>query len=339
MIGYLVGYKASNIWRIWVPRAHKVINARDCVFDETNFYSPNPLNHLIDDISGRVLETEPLSHSEFMSIIQDISDPHTEEISDDILPMEVDQPETTNNNQNGPESTINDQNIINEPDSDQILGDIPVSPPETPEISGCPSETEDQTDQHSDIEDLPILSQLEIPSDDLTPEARVSNGSPNFMVYIDNTEYDQASLGNPKRDRSLSPDTENKRLCAYITGQNTGQNTSQNIDIYKDNIYYYYMAFSTALHNQPKRVHQDDLPPKPDGWNNMMAHPYKDEFLQAAEVEYRKLEQMNIWLPIKRETILTEHDAQCFEDLKNKAQRCPQHQVLPLRWVFTYKTD
>jgi hypothetical protein len=52
MIGYLMGYKASNIWRIWVPRAYKVINTRDCVFDKTSFYAPNTPNHLIDDISG-----------------------------------------------------------------------------------------------------------------------------------------------------------------------------------------------------------------------------------------------------------------------------------------------
>jgi hypothetical protein len=100
------------------------------------------------------------------------------------------------------------------------------------------------------------------------------------------------------------------------------------------------MAFSTALHTQPKRIHQDDLPPEPDGWNNMLSHPYKDEFLQGAEVEFRKLEQMNTWAPIKREALLTEHDTQCKADgLNNKAQRCPRHQVLPLRWVFTYKTD
>jgi hypothetical protein len=78
-----------------------------------------------------------------MSIIQNISDPNTEDISDDdTLPIEMDQSETINNNQNIPDSTINNQNIINESE-DQILGDIPTSPPETPEILGCPSENED----------------------------------------------------------------------------------------------------------------------------------------------------------------------------------------------------
>jgi hypothetical protein len=41
LIGYLVGYKASNIFRIWVPRQGKVIEVRDVVFDETKLYDSN----------------------------------------------------------------------------------------------------------------------------------------------------------------------------------------------------------------------------------------------------------------------------------------------------------
>jgi hypothetical protein len=85
-----------------------------------------------------------------MSIIQDISDPNTEDISDDTLPMEMDQSESTNNDQNVPDSTINNQNIINEIE-DQILGDIPISPLGTPKIPGCPP-------NDSDNDDPPILS-------------------------------------------------------------------------------------------------------------------------------------------------------------------------------------
>ena len=82
-----------------MPRAHKVINARDCVFDETNFYSPDPPNHLIDDISGEVIEAEPLSYAEFMSIIQDISiEPISEDLPDDDIPsIQADQLESTIN--------------------------------------------------------------------------------------------------------------------------------------------------------------------------------------------------------------------------------------------------
>jgi hypothetical protein len=78
-------------------------------------------------------------------------------LDDGTLPIELDKPETINNNQNPPENTINNQNIINESE-DQILGDIPTSPPKSPKIPGCPSENEDQTDHNSDNENPPILS-------------------------------------------------------------------------------------------------------------------------------------------------------------------------------------
>jgi hypothetical protein len=38
-IGYLVGYCASNIYRIWVPVLDKVIVTRNVVFDENILYS------------------------------------------------------------------------------------------------------------------------------------------------------------------------------------------------------------------------------------------------------------------------------------------------------------
>jgi hypothetical protein len=38
-IGYLVGYRSSNIYRIWVPSIGKVISTRDVVFDESTIFS------------------------------------------------------------------------------------------------------------------------------------------------------------------------------------------------------------------------------------------------------------------------------------------------------------
>ena len=40
-IGYLVGYSASNIYRVWVPQLGKVIVTRNVTFDETKFYAPD----------------------------------------------------------------------------------------------------------------------------------------------------------------------------------------------------------------------------------------------------------------------------------------------------------
>ena len=39
-VGYLVGYRASNIYRIWVPALQKVITTRDVTFDEDTHFDP-----------------------------------------------------------------------------------------------------------------------------------------------------------------------------------------------------------------------------------------------------------------------------------------------------------
>jgi hypothetical protein len=38
-IGYLVGYRSTNIWRIWIPSLSKVISIRDVVFDEETVFN------------------------------------------------------------------------------------------------------------------------------------------------------------------------------------------------------------------------------------------------------------------------------------------------------------
>jgi hypothetical protein len=59
MIGYLVGYKASNIWKVWIPEKKNVINARDCTFDESKQYDPKNPN-VREEIE--VVEESPSEH-------------------------------------------------------------------------------------------------------------------------------------------------------------------------------------------------------------------------------------------------------------------------------------
>ncbi|KAJ5666537.1 uncharacterized protein N7477_008985 [Penicillium maclennaniae] len=265
MIGYLVGFKASNIWRIWVPKAHKVINARDCVFDEASFYQPNTAYDVIDDQSKEAIE--PLSIPEFNLVITkaSIDEPLDDPLTIRPLPDETDQ------------LSDNDTDKDNNEDidyQDQILGDLPPSPEESEgeeEVRQNQCESEDNLTlngtentpysgdfrvndpslhPHSEVENASppsepsLLSRITIPAEDLTPDARVSDQSPDFMVLIDNSSYDEEMLNqydHPKRDRSPSPDSSNKRQ-AFAS---------------------FYNAFSAAIKDQPKKVHQDDLPPPP----------------------------------------------------------------------------
>jgi hypothetical protein len=47
-IGYLVGYKGTNIYRIWIPSQGEVIRSRDVVFNKDEYmYDPSEIDSLI----------------------------------------------------------------------------------------------------------------------------------------------------------------------------------------------------------------------------------------------------------------------------------------------------
>jgi hypothetical protein len=120
MIGYLVRFKASNIWRIWVPKARKVISARDCIFDETSFYQSDILYDIVDDQSEEVLE--PLTEAELDLVIAETS--IDEPIEEELTTQTSDETEE-NSDIEAEEDTREDTR------EDYILGDLPPSPQES----------------------------------------------------------------------------------------------------------------------------------------------------------------------------------------------------------------
>jgi hypothetical protein len=53
--GYLVGYRSSSIWRIWIPSLAKVISTRDVIFNEQSIFSGNT-EDLMDNLMHSTLE-------------------------------------------------------------------------------------------------------------------------------------------------------------------------------------------------------------------------------------------------------------------------------------------
>lgn len=74
-IGYLVGYDATNIFRIWIPHLKRVIRSRDVVFDEDTGYDPsNPYQpYELRQQMNEVID------------LMDIPEPQGSRIFDDIL--------------------------------------------------------------------------------------------------------------------------------------------------------------------------------------------------------------------------------------------------------------
>ena len=74
-IGYLVGYRSSNIYRIWIPSLAKVISTRDVIFDENSIFD-GKVEDLMDNLMHSTLE-------EIADLVRTIE-----------LPTPVEQPET-----------------------------------------------------------------------------------------------------------------------------------------------------------------------------------------------------------------------------------------------------
>jgi transposase InsO family protein len=65
-IGFLVGYLASNVWKIWFPSRGKVEHVRDAVFDESRRYKPRM--QLWEEISLPQPEPQILSDYEALDV-------------------------------------------------------------------------------------------------------------------------------------------------------------------------------------------------------------------------------------------------------------------------------
>lgn len=65
LIGHLVGYDSTNIFRIWLPNKDEVIRVRDVVFDEERFYE-GPEGYAEESIIKEVVEllAFPESHED-----------------------------------------------------------------------------------------------------------------------------------------------------------------------------------------------------------------------------------------------------------------------------------
>ncbi|CEJ61375.1 hypothetical protein PMG11_09910 [Penicillium brasilianum] len=185
-IGYLVGYDASNIWRIWIPSKRRIVRARDVEFDETRFYSDEIPPHrieIIDDSSQLLLTLDDLAATRILDEI-DLPEPANLANQEDLL---EDQP-----SQGGVGSNSVDQldDLDQFAPDDQILGDLPLTPVE-------------QKDAYQSDEAL-------------DPDINVPDRPPSPVVLIDNSDFDYStylpsSLGKHDRDDSSDNDHDDKR--------------------------------------------------------------------------------------------------------------------------------
>ena len=304
-IGHLVGYDSTNIFRIWIPSRNKVIRTRDVTFKDDLVYDPAEL-----DI-GILLR---------------------EEVEETIVSLDIPEiPSHTQNNENqflelesGPEISENaSENSMLTPQSGEAsASDLPrkrLLPTPSPTPEAAPSNPT-QASEGGIPEQTIIVQPPESPEQTIIVQPPVETGD--TIVVQPPTTRGSRSTGNKVPKRGLnSSDLQDRFILPGRTRSSAHVVTLQQNGALAG----YYSAFSTIWKSaKPKGLHRDNFPPCPKSWKQILKHPYNQEFLQAAEKEYRSIES--------KET---------FEYIAENDSRVQEYsqKPLPLMWTLVYKFD
>ncbi|KAJ5346850.1 uncharacterized protein N7506_000103 [Penicillium brevicompactum] len=282
-IGYLVGYTASNIWRVWFPRRGAVREVRDVVFDENLRYDPKelekpPISDVIEAMPWEIGEDE---HEDIEQLTQLDNQPETNEPASEST-------------QQSPEAIPDVQRQENA-----------FEPPKSP---GQPQQTV-----------TPSLTPSAEPQ--LLPAPQTQQSSQG--AFPGDRRPAQHETAHPRAPRDIVGDVSDQNI---VTGARNRKPVDQAFTAALEEPEDYHegvlAAFATGL-NAPhlhNLVHRDDLPSEPQNWKEMINHQYHKGFLAAAGLEVDTLTRKST-----------------FEVVQRPTDRSIQ--ILPLKWVFTYKFD
>jgi hypothetical protein len=272
--GYLVGFEASNIYRVWSPITNRVIRTRDVKVDETQRYRPdtNPRNVSVQEM-------------EEIRRIQDIVDI--------FLGDEVDWIEDA-------EALANVQppTLLNLPLP--FLPELPKEDESNPFITppaSTPRQYPSTSDREPSISDqYPTASQPDIrqhqPPTSLSPESnkRTASSSGGGGGTQDETQEPERRSKRQKTQTQKAMEMPNQdlRRKAFFSSNDDPQEHDDD-PIYEQA----YRAFAIATTRS--YGHRDEMPPPPKSWKEMMNHPMAQHFRAAAHREMRALITKHTW--------------------------------------------
>ncbi|KAI9037493.1 uncharacterized protein KD926_000288 [Aspergillus affinis] len=364
--GILLGYVASNIWHIWNPRKQRVEEARDVLFDETRMYDPTQpfLEDLISETSpepptevldlprgeGIFLEEEPnrmetgevpriegnaygsndASNNEIMQKLSDRKVAEGQGVATVDHPDHPAQPSTLPTPESTPEPHVEPNNQEDRGRTEAIPGGFPEDPlleePDAIPHDEAASRMLEDSLQNSILEE---------------EEIRISSAPPTAQHHDSALQEDHDSTpssrsgggrgGRRSRGRGRGPTDDGAREENILQGRRVRQprkdmkeyQSYAMFEPYIEDPYIVENVFSMALDlaaKEKKRWHRNELPPLPKSYTEILQHPLKDEFLRAAQIEIGNLKAKD-----------------CFTLVDQEEAR--DSQILPLKWVFTYKFD
>jgi hypothetical protein len=262
LIGYLVGYEASTVYRVWNPRTNRVVRTRDVWFDETIFFNPDDPYNLENPETVKSMKTT-LKLPELNDLLDSIDIESDNEEDDTIESQEPEIEPTTEKQKQG--------------ESDSLPIGIPT-PESTPEPTYLPDVERDETSTAKELD-----------------ESTYRNRAP------------RAAEISADIDKRLIISGSRRRREAHHSAI---QNPSQFIG--------FRSAFALGSERPVKKIHRDDMPLSPTNWKEFNNHEFREQYLQAREVEWTEL--------LKRQT---------FKEVPIPSGVKP----MPVKWVDLEKYD
>ncbi|EDN97519.1 hypothetical protein SS1G_12370 [Sclerotinia sclerotiorum 1980 UF-70] len=302
-LGYLVGYDSTNIFRIWLPSINRVIRSRDVKFDETRYYRPEDIDigFLIKD---QLRDTAAIheKRAEEIEISNLLSEESDESIGDIIV---VEGPWNLQHNRLN-ERPTNESSSNKTDDGIPTNEGVPQTNPQlpTPRATLSPEALTRQSTGDVPIPSLPESELSSSPSSSLSQHDIITTTSSHntaplaeqIRADIDVSHIIQGSRRSQRKEHHAAALSSLPQLSSYFAA----------------------FAIGRSKLRTP-RLHQNDLPPPPRFYHELVQHPYAREFQKACEDEINALKERKTFEYI---------------DISTRGQK-----PLPLLWVFTYKFD
>ena len=314
-IGYLMGYDSTNIFRIWMPSKGRVIRTRDVRFDDSRLYHPTDIDlgalqtaeveeviqlvELPDALNQRLAEWETSSQN----IYEEFEDFGLTN-SGIHIGISTAQESIEKSAQTEPNTTPSEA-----PNRQPFLTPDSMTPQSSRSPSRMPSPSPDPADTTPNEPPLEPVRR-EVPEQ--PRRQRIGREVDDSNVIEEGTKRSRVRSEKGKEmdiQMAQKEDRKGKR-AAYAKALRVNEELTA-----------YHTAFFTSAQTEQKRTRVSELPAVPKSWKQLLSHPKKQEFMKACSIELNDLESKGTFRTITTPTSTTMND------------------LLPLMWVFTYKSD
>lgn len=302
-IGYLVGYRASTIYRIWVPALEEVITTRDVTFDEGKFFDP------------KEEEDNQLPIREYRPVVETLRFPDIDPLNL-IDESDVETDEYQHSGEKAPpKKSLESPPLDHQPDSSPDLGIL--TPAATPEPLGSQDETGSQGVRPDEAPDEAFINPEPEPiqnrQQDITGNTGPNSRATPHIGLPQSSAARETPIGQSRARRTADSSLDQSLIVQEPRTRKKTRKILENEA--QQSISFLASFFAGQSHGR----HQNNLPKLPKHWRDLDHHPLGQEFKNASDIEMRMLDEKKSYRIIDR----------------NSAQG----RILPLKWVFRYKFD